>query len=144
MKIGVISDTHLKAPNPFIEEVIETYFKSVDLILHGGDFFSLELLDAFRGKKIIAVAGNCDSTEVKQRFSQKEVVTINQFRIGLIHGWGWPMGIEKKLDTSNPLVYVTTSNKNRNLRVMKSIPHKGFSGTVGIMIYLLLFFWCSG
>lgn len=97
MKIGVISDTHLEAADPLLEEVIEKVFKDVDLILHGGDLHALKTLDVFRGKEVIAVAGNCDSPEVKQRFSQKEVITINRFKIGLIHGWGWPIGIEKRL-----------------------------------------------
>ena len=60
MKIGVISDTHLNGPNPSLERAIEKYFKDVDLILHAGDLTSMEVLHAFKGKKVIAVAGNND------------------------------------------------------------------------------------
>lgn len=97
MKIGVISDTHLRTSEPRLREIVEEVFKDVQLILHGGDLHSLEMLDAFHGKEVIAVAGNCDSSEVRQRFSPKEVIPINRFKIGLIHGWGWPIGIEKRL-----------------------------------------------
>ncbi|KPK25897.1 MAG: hypothetical protein AMK69_13160 [Nitrospira bacterium SG8_3] len=120
MKIGVISDTHLKTPESRLEEVVKEVFKDVQLILHGGDLHSLEMLDAFQGKEVIAVAGNCDSSEVRQRFSTKEVIPINHYKIGLIHGWGWPVGIEKRLtaqfDDIHCLVYGHTHWAVNHLR----------------------------
>ena len=97
MKIGVISDTHLKESNHFLEKVIEAYFKDVDLILHAGDLTSMEVLHAFKGKEVVAVAGNNDSSEVKKRLSIREVITANHLKIGLIHGWGFPMGVERRV-----------------------------------------------
>ena len=97
MKIGVISDTHLKESNHFLEKVIEAYFKDVDLILHAGDLTSMEVLHAFKGKEVVAVAGNNDSSEVRQRLPIKEVITAKHFKIGLIHGWGFPMGVERRV-----------------------------------------------
>ncbi len=100
MKIGVISDTHLSGSDHFLEKVIEDYFKDVDLILHGGDLTTLDVLHAFKGKEIIAVAGNNDSSEVKQRLPQKEIIEVNQLKIGLLHGWGFPLGLEKRISSS--------------------------------------------
>ncbi|MBW1863345.1 MAG: metallophosphoesterase [Deltaproteobacteria bacterium] len=100
MKIGVISDTHLKGTDPLLERVIEKHFKEVDLIFHAGDFTSSEVLGSFRGKKIVAVAGNNDSSRVKQRLPEKEVIAVNGFKIGLIHGWGLPLGLEKRVTYS--------------------------------------------
>lgn len=98
MKIGVISDTHLKRPSALLEKVVEAYFQDVDLILHAGDLTSLEVLDVFKGKQVVAVAGNNDSREVKRRLPAEEVIRVNHLRIGLIHGWGLPMmGIERRI-----------------------------------------------
>jgi hypothetical protein len=99
MKIGVISDTHLLGTNHFLEKVMEDYFKDTDLILHAGDLTSMEVLHAFKGREVIVVAGNSDSPEVKKRFQIKEVITVNHLKIGLIHGWGFPFGVEKRVTT---------------------------------------------
>ena len=100
MKIGVISDTHLKRGNDLLEKVIKRYFKETDLILHAGDLVSLEVLDAFKDKKVVAVVGNMDSQEVRNQLPEKEVVEAAGFKIGLIHGWGSPNGLEKKVAAS--------------------------------------------
>ncbi|MEE9611025.1 MAG: YfcE family phosphodiesterase [Desulfatiglandales bacterium] len=97
MKIGVLSDTHLNGPNSFLEKIVEKYFKDVDLILHAGDLTSMEVLHAFKGKEVIAVSGNSDSSQVKQRLPVKEVIEANHFKIGLTHGWGLPIGLGKRL-----------------------------------------------
>jgi hypothetical protein len=100
MKIGVISDTHMKNSSPFLEMVVEEYFNDVDLILHAGDVTTLHVLDAFRGKEIVVVCGNRDSDEIKRRYPAKRVIEINGHRIGLIHGRGFPFGIEKRIKKS--------------------------------------------
>ena len=97
MKIGVISDTHLRGPSRFLEKTVEEHFSDVDLILHAGDLTALEVLSVFKEREVIAVAGNSDSFDVKKRLPVKKVVTANHFRIGLAHGWGFPLGLERKV-----------------------------------------------
>jgi len=97
MKIGVISDTHLSRGNDLLEKTIERYFRDSDLILHAGDLVTLELLNAFEGKEVVAVAGNMDSREVRSKLPEREVVEAGGFKIGLIHGWGSPHGLENKV-----------------------------------------------
>ncbi|MFC1533961.1 metallophosphoesterase family protein [Thermodesulfobacteriota bacterium] len=100
MKIGVISDTHLKRPNRLLEKIIEEHFNDVDLVLHAGDLTSLEVLDAFKGKELITVTGNSDKLDVRKRLSEKEVFIAEDYKIGLIHGWGSPLGLEKRVASS--------------------------------------------
>lgn len=100
MEIGVIADTHLAHANRLLVKAVEEHFKNADLILHAGDLTSMAVLDAFKGKEIVAVAGNSDSREIRQRLSKKEVITAGGYRIGLIHGWGSPVGIEKRVASS--------------------------------------------
>ncbi len=97
MKIGVISDTHLRRVSEEFSQLIEKHFKEVDLVLHAGDLVEMEILDVFKGKDWKAVQGNMDSGEVKRNLPTKEVIEIKGFRIGLIHGWGFPWGIENRI-----------------------------------------------
>ena len=109
MKVGVLSDTHLKRFPEALGESIEHHFRDVDMILHAGDVVEMNVLDFFTGKKIQVVAGNMDSWELKQRNPAKMVLTIEGYRIGLIHGWGSPSGIEDRItnefDALDILVY---------------------------------------
>lgn len=97
MKIGVISDTHLKSYDDRLRIIMEDYFGDVSLILHAGDLVDISILDAFDGKEVKAVSGNMDSPEVKRILPDKLVLDLSAYKIGLIHGWGMPFGIEKKV-----------------------------------------------
>jgi uncharacterized protein len=97
MKIGVISDTHLKGVNSRLIEIYTTYFSNVDMIIHAGDAVSAEVLEFLGKKPLHAVQGNMDSEEIKNWLPVKETFEIEGFLIGLIHGWGSPFGIEKRI-----------------------------------------------
>ncbi|MBN2539320.1 MAG: metallophosphoesterase family protein [Deltaproteobacteria bacterium] len=97
MKIGIISDTHLNIPDNRLEKIVDDYFHDVDLILHAGDMVEREVLDVFRGKKVYAVSGNMDPDSVREVFPEKRILVIEGRRIGLIHGWGSPFGLEEKV-----------------------------------------------
>ena len=97
MKIGVISDTHLNVSDDRLEKIVEDYFHDVDLILHAGDIVDLDVLDVFKDKKVYAVSGNMDHDSVKEVFPEKRILEIEGRRIGLIHGWGSPFGLEEKV-----------------------------------------------
>jgi len=97
MKIGVISDTHLNISDDRLEKIVEDHFRDVDLVLHAGDIVDLEVLDVFGDKEVYAVSGNMDHASVREIFPEKRVVELEGWRIGLIHGWGSPFGLEDKI-----------------------------------------------
>jgi uncharacterized protein len=97
VKIGVISDTHLKDGTKELTELIQGPFQNVDMIFHAGDITDLGVLDSFAGKKTLAVCGNMDSDSVRQQLPTQKTVQIKNFHIGLIHGWGSPDGIEDRI-----------------------------------------------
>jgi hypothetical protein len=99
MKIGVISDTHLTSPDPLLRKVVTDFFSDTEMILHAGDIVSMDVLDAFSGHKLVAVAGNQDGSEIRKHLPEKHVLEVQGFRIGLIHGWGPPFGLEKRAAT---------------------------------------------
>ncbi|NWG02326.1 MAG: metallophosphoesterase family protein [Syntrophaceae bacterium] len=98
MKIGVISDTHLREPGPDFKKIIEFHFKEVDKIFHAGDFVDRSIADYLSSQKeLIAVCGNMDSRDIGKAFPEKRVVELQGFKIGLIHGGGSPFGIESRI-----------------------------------------------
>ena len=97
MKIGVISDTHLKFRNEQLERIVEDHFADAEIILHAGDLVCLDVLDVFKEKEVYAVSGNMDSGEVMQFLPRKRIIKIKGHRIGLIHGWGNPFDIEDRI-----------------------------------------------
>lgn len=98
MKIGLLSDTHLKEPSPEFKRIIETHFREVDKILHAGDFVDWSVAEYLLSQKeLIAVFGNMDSQDIRKAFPQKRIIELGGFRIGLIHGGGSPFGIESRV-----------------------------------------------
>jgi hypothetical protein len=97
MKIGVISDTHLSKPSDSLYRLMEGIFKDVSIVMHAGDLTRMGILDVFLGKETIAVHGNMDRSDVSKRLPKKEILTVGKYRIGLIHGWGSPRGIEERI-----------------------------------------------
>lgn len=99
MKIGVISDTHLQAPDVALFHLAQTVFKDVEIVLHAGDLTRLAVLDAFSEKDVVAVCGNMDRGDVSGRLKDRELIEAAGFRIGLIHGWGSKKGLEERVRT---------------------------------------------
>lgn len=97
IKIGILSDTHVSGPDERLRRIIDENFSGVDMIFHAGDLVDLSVLDLFGEKDVRAVSGNMDTPRVKQALPERLIMDIQGFRIGLIHGWGSPDGMEKKL-----------------------------------------------
>lgn len=97
MKIGVISDTHVKGlgdmPAPILRALAE-----VDLIIHAGDFTEVVVLDGLRKLgEVKAVHGNMDSVELKRVLPPEDLFEVNGKKVGLTHGSGGPRGIAKRV-----------------------------------------------
>jgi putative phosphoesterase len=97
MKIGVISDTHATSFDQLPDQILRT-LAEVDLIIHAGDFVARDVLDGLkRLGEVKAVAGNMDSEELKRILPEKEILIIEGKRVGIIHGWGSPYGIDDRV-----------------------------------------------
>ena len=97
MKIGVVSDTHATSFTQLPDQILRT-LAEVDLIIHTGDFVARDVLDGLkRLGELKAVQGNMDSEELKRILPEKEILVIEGKRIGIIHGWGSPHGIDDRV-----------------------------------------------
>lgn len=109
MKIGVLSDTHLTGVTPALERIIEVYFRDVDLVIHAGDMVSLAVYRFLQRFPLEAVQGNMDDRALRDELPEKKILTLGNFKIGVMHGWGPPQGLEERLRREftgiNALVY---------------------------------------
>ncbi len=144
MKIGVISDTHLIEPSVKLERIVLAHFSHVDMIFHAGDFVGERVLDFFQRWNLIAVCGNMDGGEIRSSLPQKRTIDVSGFKIGLIHGWGSPVGLEKRIraefSSLECLIYGHThypANYERGglLLFNPGSPTRSFTGrnTIGIL-----------
>ncbi|MDQ7785152.1 MAG: metallophosphoesterase family protein [Desulfomonilaceae bacterium] len=88
MKIGVLSDTHLRSPNARLEHILTVIFADADVILHAGDIVTRKVLERLEESNVLAVCGNMDDYEVAGLLPQVRVFKAGGKQIGLIHGWG--------------------------------------------------------
>ena len=97
MRIGVVSDTHATSLAQLPHRILLA-LAEVDLIIHTGDFIAKDVFDGLkRLGEVKAVQGNMDSEELKRILPEKELLVIEGRRIGIIHGWGSPYGIDDRV-----------------------------------------------
>jgi putative phosphoesterase len=71
-------------PKRFLEEL-----KRADHIIHAGDWSTLEVHKKLADyAPVTGVHGNVDDEQVREEMSEKKVITLNGFRIGIVHGHG--------------------------------------------------------
>ena len=97
MLIGLISDTHIPDRGLKIPEKVFKTFKNVDLILHAGDITSYEIIKELNNiAPTIAVQGNMDRYQ-NIDLPKSQVITVEDIKIGLIHGEVYPKGDTQQL-----------------------------------------------
>ena len=97
MKIGVLSDTHLRQVTEEFIAIYDKYLSDKDVILHAGDVVSPEIIDFFNGKDFHGVCGNMDPFEVNRVLPDKKIINVGGYSLGLIHGWGRSDGLEDRI-----------------------------------------------
>ncbi len=96
-RIGVMSDTHLRAPNKRLDHILDSIFKDTHMILHAGDIVGHRTLERLEERGVIAVCGNMDDYEVASTIPQTRIIPVGNIKIGLVHGWGAKQGLEMRI-----------------------------------------------
>lgn len=97
LRIGVLSDTHISSFENIPKRIIDS-LSTVDLIIHAGDFTTMEVLAGLKTLgEVKAVQGNMDSVELRDILPVKEILDIGNKRIGITHGSGGPWRIEHRV-----------------------------------------------
>jgi putative phosphoesterase len=89
MRILVISDTHIPRSAADLPKEVYDEIPDVDMIIHAGDIVDEAFLDKLSAlKPVRAVCGNMDSPKLQRLLKTKEVVQVQNVRIGIMHGHG--------------------------------------------------------
>jgi len=117
MRIVVLADTHIHMLEHLPKKIIDA-LSTVDLVIHAGDFTDVQVLKELkRLREVKAVHGNMDSRELKTVLPVKEIVEIENKRIGVTHGSGAPWGIEervRKMFESNRVDIIVYGHSHRS------------------------------
>ena len=96
-RIGVLSDSHVRSLDGMPEKLIET-LSSMDLIVHAGDFVALQVYEDLKKLgDVRAVRGNMDEGALRVLLPEIDLLTIEGKKVGIIHGFGAPWGIEERI-----------------------------------------------
>ena len=98
IRIGVLADTHLPdsgEATAFLHELAARHFRDAAMILHAGDIVAPGVLEVLAPCPVYGVRGNMDPAAAG--FPHQRVVEVDGVRIGLIHGWGPPVGLTERV-----------------------------------------------
>jgi len=92
--LAVISDTHMPRGARRLPDACVERLRSADLILHAGDFMTVEVLEAIEalGPPVAGVVGNVDEPGLVMRLPSARVVEADGARIAIVHDAGAAAG----------------------------------------------------
>jgi hypothetical protein len=102
MKIVVMSDTHLDKATDEFKALCFEFCDGADMVIHLGDWVSVEVLRFMERYPLEAVAGNMDDYSIQQRLPARKIVKAGPFHLGIVHGWGPPFGIRQRIEKEFP------------------------------------------
>ena len=90
MLIAVISDTHLPKGARRLPEACVERIAGADLLLHAGDFSTLDVLGELEaiGPPVVGVHGNVDSADLRRLLPEERIVEAEWARIAMVHDAG--------------------------------------------------------
>jgi putative phosphoesterase len=88
--IAVISDTHLPRGSRRLPDACLSRLRAADLIVHAGDFSTVEVLRDLQGlgPPVVGVHGNVDVAEVRAELPEAAVVPAGERRLAVVHDAG--------------------------------------------------------
>ncbi len=98
--IGVISDTHTDTFDASMARVVEGVLAEADVIIHAGDHTGadvVEHLEHVEARPYYGVSGNMDFHTGAGRLPVKRTVELGGVTIGIVHGSGSGVGLEKRV-----------------------------------------------
>ena len=95
--VGILSDTHLEAPDQSFMKQCTAAFADCDTIIHAGDLTDAGILEAFKDKDIHAVCGNMCNMITRQILPLQKLIIVGGYSIGISHGAGPRHTIEERV-----------------------------------------------
>lgn len=97
-RVAVLSDSHVGQRISVYPDDFLARLSDFDLIIHAGDHSNISsYMDLKETGEVAAVSGNMDEIELSSRLPRKLMLGIEGLTIGVIHGWGPPIGLARKV-----------------------------------------------
>jgi putative phosphoesterase len=100
----IISDTHLPVRAKDLPAPVWAAVDEVDVVIHAGDWVSVDLLDALqdRAARVVGVYGNNDGAELRARLPEVARVELGGVRFAVVHETGQKAGRERRCAAAYP------------------------------------------
>jgi putative phosphoesterase len=104
VQLLLIADTHVPQRATDLPEQVWQAIEDADLVVHAGDWVSLDLLDRVEARTdLLACWGNNDhGTEFRARLPEVARRTVEEVRVAVVHETGDKRGREARCDQSFP------------------------------------------
>lgn len=97
-RLLLIADTHVPKRARDLPDEVWRAVDDADLAVHAGDWVDARLLDALeaRSRRLVAVFGNNDHGELRERLPEVARVEVEGVRLGVVHETGDAKGREQR------------------------------------------------
>ena len=104
MRLLLLADTHLPTRARDLPRQVWDEVEAADLVVHAGDWVSVELLDLLeqRARRVLACWGNNDGPALRARLPEVARATLEGVRVAVVHETGGRAGREARADLAHP------------------------------------------
>ena len=108
VRLVITSDTHLPTRAKVLPDRLWEAVDAADVVVHAGDWCDLATVDALhaRARRLIAVWGNNDPPDVRERLPEVAYATVGGVRLAVVHETGGKQGREPRCAAAYPDVDV--------------------------------------
>lgn len=103
-RLLLIADTHVPNRARELPAAVWEAVDEADVVIHAGDWVDVSLLDELeeRARRLVAVYGNNDHGELRERLPEVARVQIEGLRIAVVHETGPAKGREERCAALHP------------------------------------------
>ncbi|OBA73257.1 YfcE family phosphodiesterase [Mycobacterium sp. 1554424.7] len=104
MRLLLIADTHVPRRARDLPARVWDEVARADVVVHAGDWVSLELLDALqtRAARLVACWGNNDGPALRARLPERADATLGGLRLTVVHETGGAAGRDARMSRLYP------------------------------------------
>lgn len=104
LNLVLLADTHVPKRAKDLPEQVWAAVDNADVVFHAGDWVEAALLDEFerRSKRLLAVHGNNDGSELRRRLPETATATLDGVRFAMVHETGPATGRELRCEALYP------------------------------------------
>jgi phosphoesterase, MJ0936 family len=98
LRLLIVSDTHLPVRAKDLPAPVWAAVDAADVVVHAGDWVSVDLLDALEGRarRLVGVYGNNDGAPLRARLPEVARVELDGVRLAVVHETGAAAGRERR------------------------------------------------